>query len=557
MFKMNYYYLWFIMLFVFSIILFMMSMFLGYNNLVYLFEYNLYFFNSLSICYLIYLDWISMSFASVVLFISSMVIFYSMQYMGWMTYSSIRFLFLVLLFVFSMFLMIMSPNLISILLGWDGLGLVSYCLVIFYNSMKSYLAGLITCLTNRLGDVGLLISICWMISYGSWHFLFYPSFYSQNIYLLVVMSCFTKSAQIPFSCWLPAAMAAPTPVSALVHSSTLVTAGVYLLIRFHNYLELNVYFIYISLITMILSSTCALFEYDLKKIIALSTLSQLGLMMISLFSGLTELSYFHLITHAMFKSLLFLCSGIFIYYMNDNQDIRCMGFICVNLPFTTACFNISSLSLCGIPFLSGFYSKDLILESSLFNGMNFYFFIFFYFSLGLTSGYSLRLFYYTMIHSSNLNSFYFINDEIDYMKFSIFLLTFFSVIVGCMIIWLMNFDLIFLMFPYYLKLLTLICVLLGIWLSFEMLFINYLFSINFYLFNNYMWFMYSHSFYLYNIFYKMSLNSTNMVLGWGEYYGGTGISFFLLKFSNYFQLYFSSSMKIFMLMFILWMMILV
>lgn len=554
---MNYYYLWFIILFISSIILFIIRIFLGYNNLVYFFEYNLYFFNSISICYLIYLDWISISFASVVLFISSIVILYRIQYIGWISYSSIRFLFLVLLFVFRIFLIIIRPNLISILLGWDGLGLVSYCLVIYYNSIKRYLAGLITCLTNRLGDVGLLISICWIISYGSWHFLFYPSFYSQDIYILVVLSCFTKRAQIPFSCWLPAAIAAPTPVSALVHSSTLVTAGVYLLIRFHSYLELNVYLIYIRLITIILSSTCALFEYDLKKIIALSTLRQLGLIIISLFAGLTEISYFHLITHAIFKSLLFLCSGIFIYYINDNQDIRCIGFICVNLPFTTACFNISRLSLCGIPFLSGFYSKDLILESSLFNGINIYFFIFFYFSLGLTSGYSLRLFYYTIIRSRNLNSFYFINDEIDYIKFSIFILTFFSVIIGCIIIWLINFDLNFLLFPYYLKILTLICVFLGIWFSFEILFFNYLFSIKFYLFNNYIWFIYRHSYYLYNMFYKIRLNSTNIVLGWGEYYGGTGLSFFLLKLSNYFQLYFSSSIKMFILIFILWIIILI
>nr|YP_010736943.1 NADH dehydrogenase subunit 5 [Chinaocerus tubulatus]WEP24830.1 NADH dehydrogenase subunit 5 [Chinaocerus tubulatus] len=552
MFKNNFYYLWSMMLFILSFILFFFSLSLAYSGSVYFFEYNLYIFNSLSICYLILLDWVSLSFISVVLFISSMVTIYSMQYMGWMSYSSVRFLFLVLLFVFSMFLMIISPNLVSILLGWDGLGLVSYCLVIYYNSMKSYLAGLITCLTNRLGDVGLLISICWMISYGSWHFIFYSDLLSEYIYLLVILSCFTKSAQIPFSCWLPAAMAAPTPVSALVHSSTLVTAGVYLLIRFYNYFSFNGYVVFISLITMVMSSVCALFEYDLSKIIALSTLSQLGLMMSSLFLGLVELSYFHLITHAMFKSLLFLCSGIFIYYMSDMQDIRLMGSVCINLPITTACFNISSLSLCGIPFLSGFYSKDLIIESSLFNNLNLFIFIIFYISVGLTSGYSLRLFYYTMICFNSYSSLSLFKDNFDYMSFSIFCLAIFSVTVGCMIIWMMNFDLLFLLFPLHIKVMTVLLIIFGGWMSFEMFFFDYLFFIGFYLFNNYMWFMYSHSFYLYIVFYYFGLSSSNQALSWGEYYGGMGLSFYLLKLSNYFQLYFSSSLSVFLLMFTFW-----
>nr|YP_010610896.1 NADH dehydrogenase subunit 5 [Podulmorinus opacus]WAP91717.1 NADH dehydrogenase subunit 5 [Podulmorinus opacus] len=557
MFKNNFYYIWSIMLFFLSMILFSVSLFLGYKNMIYFFEYNLYFFNSMSLCYLILLDWISLSFISVVFFISSMVLFYSMQYMGYMSYSSIRFLFLVLLFVFSMFLMIMSPNLMSILLGWDGLGLVSYCLVIYYSSTKSYLAGLITCLTNRLGDVGLLISICWLISYGSWHFMFYSSYYSQYVHLLVIMSCFTKSAQIPFSCWLPAAMAAPTPVSALVHSSTLVTAGVYLLIRFYNYFTFNIYMIFISMITMVMSSVSALFEYDLKKIIALSTLSQLGLMMTSLFMGLIDLSYFHLITHAMFKSLLFLCAGVFIYYMKDTQDIRQMGSVCFNMPLTTACFNISSLSLCGIPFLSGFYSKDLIIESSLFNNLNMFIFVMFYISLGLTSGYSLRLFYYTMIFNNNQNPMCLLKDSFDYMKFSILFLTIFSITIGCLIIWIMNFDLLFLLFPLYMKLMISLLIVLGIWFSFESFFFNYLFFISLYLFNNSMWFMYSHSFYLYSKFYYVSTHSMNTVLSWGEYYGASGLSFYMLKFSNYFQAYFSSSLKIFLLMFIFWFIILI
>ena len=147
--------------------------------------------------------------------------------------SSFRFLYLIILFVFRIFLIILSPNLFRILLGWDGLGLISYCLVIYYSSLRRYFAGLITCLINRLGDVGLLICICWSFSYGRWHFFLYNLYYYNGLFFILIFSCFTKRAQVPFSCWLPAAIAAPTPVSALVHSSTLVTAGVYLIIRFY------------------------------------------------------------------------------------------------------------------------------------------------------------------------------------------------------------------------------------------------------------------------------------------------------------------------------------
>nr|YP_010944845.1 NADH dehydrogenase subunit 5 [Japanagallia curvipenis]WMC21057.1 NADH dehydrogenase subunit 5 [Japanagallia curvipenis] len=547
MFNMNYYVIYFYMFFIFSIFMLYFGVYFFCFDFYLFLEVKLFSLNSVSLYYVLFFDWVSLIFCSVVLFISSMVILYSCQYMGYSSYSSMRFLYLVVIFITSMLLMIISPNLLSILVGWDGLGLVSYCLVIYYSSMMSYLSGLITCMTNRLGDIGLLISLSWMFSYGGWHFIFYNGYMTFNLFIILSFSCFTKSAQIPFSCWLPAAMAAPTPVSALVHSSTLVTAGVYLLFRFFsNLFILSNFLLYLSLFTLIFSSFCANYEYDLKKIIALSTLSQLGLMMTSLYLGMLDLGYFHLLTHAMFKSMLFLCSGIYIYYMYDNQDIRMMGSLCLFMPVTSVCFNISSMALCGIPFLSGFYSKDFFVEMSVFNGLNFIFYGLIYLSLGLTCCYSFRLFYYSMFYTLNFISLMCFQDNLDYMKLSVSLLSIFSVSFGCFFIWMMNCDMMFLFLPFYIKIMSFMFVLLGFFFGLEIFNFGYLFNLNYYYFNSFMWFMNSHLFYLYSVMYNSSwfLDSISF---WGEYYGGYGISYFLIYFSNYMQnfMYFSFSVSLF------------
>nr|ATC73027.1 NADH dehydrogenase subunit 5 [Osbornellus sp. EMHAU-2015-Zz052506] len=548
----NFYYIWSMIFFFTSTIFMIVGLNFLMNSNSCLLEWVLYSDNSLMMNFIIYLDWISMMFMFVVLFVSSMVVLYSSVYMGDYNYSSVRFLLLVLMFVFSMLLMILSPNLVSIMLGWDGLGLVSYCLVIYYSSLSSYLSGMLTCLINRLGDIGLLISISWLFSYGSWNFIFYSDYYNELIFNLIIISSFTKSAQIPFSAWLPAAMAAPTPVSSLVHSSTLVTAGVYLLVRFFNYLIfLNEFFLYLSIMTMIMSSICANYEFDLKSIIALSTLSQLGLMMSCLFMGLVDLSYFHLLSHAMFKSLLFLCSGIIIHLMGGCQDIRMMGSICMIMPLTCCCFNISNMSLCGFPFLSGFYSKDLIVESSSFTGLNLVTFILFYLGLGLTASYSIRLFYYSVLSNFNYNVYMNLIENISFMKYSISFLSLFSVIFGCLFIWVTNMDLSFLIFPFYLKILTLLMVFTGIYLGYEISFMKNLMSMNFYLLNGSMWFMYSYSYYVYMFNYNYSFKM-NSGMFWGEFFGGLGMSYYFLKMSNYIQFYSLSSLSIFFLMVLLW-----
>lgn len=185
---------------------------------------------------------------------------------------------------------IFVPNLVAILLGWDGLGLVSFLLVVYYQNYKSLRAGIITVLINRVGDVMILLRIGLISCEGIWSIVYFV--YDQElsiVVLFILIAGITKSAQIPFSSWLPAAIAAPTPVSALVHSSTLVTAGVFLLIRFYSYLEQATWFkpllLIIATITMLMAGMAANLENDLKKVIALSTLRQLGVIMASLGLG--------------------------------------------------------------------------------------------------------------------------------------------------------------------------------------------------------------------------------------------------------------------------------
>nr|YP_010321813.1 NADH dehydrogenase subunit 5 [Stenochironomus tobaduodecimus]UKO33040.1 NADH dehydrogenase subunit 5 [Stenochironomus tobaduodecimus] len=436
--------------FIFCLLLLMMSlvMFLGgvwflFMDLTWFLEWEILSFLSESIMMVLIFDWMSLLFLSFVLFISSMVIFYSKDYMFGDMFIN-RFILLVLLFVFSMMMMILGLNLISILLGWDGLGLVSYCLVIYYQNVKSYNAGMLTALSNRLGDVALLMAIAWMLNFGSWNFLFYLELMKQNfdmqvICFFVVFAAMTKSAQIPFSSWLPAAMAAPTPVSALVHSSTLVTAGVYLLIRFNLLLEnttLSKFLLLISCLTMFMSGMGANFEFDLKKIIALSTLSQLGLMMSILSLGFLKLAFFHLLTHALFKALLFMSAGVIIHNLKNNQDIRNMGGLIYIMPFSIICMNISNLALCGFPFLAGFYSKDLIMEMVMISWMNLFIFFLFFISLGLTVSYTFRLVYYLFIKNSEMSSLNSVNENSKIMSLAMFMLMIWVICMGAILNWL-------------------------------------------------------------------------------------------------------------------------
>lgn len=289
-------------------------------------------------------------------------------------------------FVFCMLLLIVSSDFITCLLGWDGLGLTSFILVSFYKSSDSWSGSLKTFLINRLGDGFFLIFLGLLL----WLNKFLKI---KNILLIssfLILGCFTKSAQFPFSLWLPAAMAAPTPVSALVHSSTLVTAGVYLLIRFKNSYEgLSCILLYFGCWTLLLGSLNAFYSRDSKKIIAFSTLSKLGFMVLILGLGYPLIRFLHLIRHACFKALLFICFGYLILQKKHNQKIyknkgtkREMLFVIIT---------VRILSKAGLCFFRGFFSKDLIILSNCFR-LKVFILSCIFIKLFFTGLYSLRLF---------------------------------------------------------------------------------------------------------------------------------------------------------------------
>nr|QCU46486.1 NADH dehydrogenase subunit 5 [Lucilia sericata]QCU46542.1 NADH dehydrogenase subunit 5 [Lucilia sericata]QCU46752.1 NADH dehydrogenase subunit 5 [Lucilia sericata]QCU46801.1 NADH dehydrogenase subunit 5 [Lucilia sericata] len=561
----------FVSLFFFSLFSFFMGLVFIMNDYSIFIEWEVVSMNSMNIVMTLLFDWMSLIFMSFVLMISSLVIFYSKEYME-SDYKINRFIMLVLMFVTSMMLLIISPNLISILLGWDGLGLVSYCLVIYFQNVKSYNAGMLTALSNRIGDVALLLAIAWMLNYGSWNYIFYLEVMKSNMEMMIVgglvmLAAMTKSAQIPFSSWLPAAMAAPTPVSALVHSSTLVTAGVYLLIRFNILLSsswLGNLLLLLSGLTMFMAGLGANYEFDLKKIIALSTLSQLGLMMSILSMGYYKLAFFHLLTHALFKALLFMCAGAIIHNMNNSQDIRLMGSLSLMMPLTSSCFNVANLALCGMPFLAGFYSKDLILETVSLSYINMFSFFLYFFSTGLTVCYSFRLVYYTMTGDSNFSSLNMLNDEGWVMLKSMMGLLILSIFGGSMLSWLIFPTPMVVVLPSYLKLLTLfVCIvggIMGYMISHVSLFFynKALNNYNFSYFLGSMWFMpYISTYGIINY----SLIVGNMVVksfdqGWSEYFGGQQLYLNLVKNSQLNQMLQNNNLKIYLLSFIFWIMIL-
>nr|WKW89312.1 NADH dehydrogenase subunit 5 [Scirtothrips hansoni] len=488
-----------------------------------------YFFNWIFVCssftvnFPIYLDFISSLFMGMVLLISGSIIYYSEFYMSSEIYKS-RFFYLMFLFVVSMIFLIICPNIFCMLLGWDGLGIISYCLVIYYQNYSSFCSGMITALTNRIGDVFILASIGLMFSFGDWTYINFVS-PNMSMYLIIFfcIAAMTKSAQIPFSAWLPAAMAAPTPVSSLVHSSTLVTAGIYILIRFSYFIteQMKTYLMFISLLTMVMSGLSGMLEFDLKKIIALSTLSQLGFMLSTISLGFSDLAFFHLVTHAAFKALLFMCAGMFIHMSFDNQDIRGFGLMKKDFSFSLCMFNVANLSLCGFPFLSGFFSKDLILEMVLMKNMNFFFFFMYSFGTFLTVFYSFRLF----IFLSLKNSFFF-NSIQNFLKdfkihFSMLVLFIFSISLGFLGVNLIFLPYNYVCIPFLLKIYILCLCLMSFLLCFLMTKVSSMNSMKFIFFLANMWFLsFLKTDFLKPIMLNFSYKSSKVSVGMIEHFLG-------------------------------------
>lgn len=424
-------------------------------------EWVIFRYGSVNLEFYVLLDWVSLLFLRVVLLISSIIFIYRRVYIKEDIFNR-RFLLLVFIFVISIVLIVLRPNIYRVLFGWDGLGLVSYCLVIYYQNSLSYWSGIVTVLCNRVGDIGLILSIglivvqqgrCGVGLLGR-----------EVVVGIIILAAMTKRAQIPFSSWLPMAIAAPTPVSALVHSSTLVTAGVYLMIRFNEILmniKLNKILFFFSVLTMFISGLIANVEYDLKKIIALSTLRQLGLIIIVLRIGFGIISLFHLLTHAIFKSLLFMCAGIMIHLINNNQDIRRYGTLNEFVPFTIMRFYLANLSLCGFPFMAGYYSKDWIIEIIYISSVNFLIIIIRIISLILTVSYSLRLMIYVFFGEIKFRGYIRIKEN-RIMNFSIIILIILSVIVGRVLWWLFIRDIYISYLRFKFKIVTLMACLIGI-----------------------------------------------------------------------------------------------
>lgn len=332
------------------------------------------------------IDQLSLIFISIVLTIRGFAFLYTSWYVG----NNKTFSLLVLLFVCRMLLLINFTNLWIFIWGWDFLGVVSYVLVINYQNQNSRNAGMITVLSNRVGDRFMIIRISLLTITGSWNWVINNNLNFNILLTLLILTSITKRAQIPFCAWLPAAMAAPTPVSALVHSSTLVTAGVYLIIRY-NQNNPSSSLLLIGIITTILAGINACNGFDFKKLVALSTLRQLGLMFISLGLGNFKLALYHLVAHGLVKALLFFSAGLVIHQTKRNQDLRLITGIMQTLPLTASCIILTSLVLSGLPFMTCFFSKEIIINQNFLKRI--WIIIRIYIAASLTINYRLRLIY--------------------------------------------------------------------------------------------------------------------------------------------------------------------
>jgi NADH-ubiquinone oxidoreductase chain 5 len=388
----------------------------GFNNLpvsIHLFRWIDS--ESLNISFGFNFDSLTVSMLIPVLIVSSLVHVYSIGYMSHDPHNP-RFFSYLSLFTFMMIILVTANNFLLMFVGWEGVGVCSYLLVSFwFTRIAANQSSISAFLTNRVGDCFLTIgmfAILWSFGNIDYTTVFsIAPFMSENIVTIIgiclLIGAMAKSSQIGLHIWLPMAMEGPTPVSALIHAATMVTAGVYLLMRSSPLIEYSstvlILCLWIGAITTVFSSLIGLFQQDIKKVIAYSTMSQLGMMVIAVGLSSYNVALFHLINHAFYKGLLFLGAGAVIHSVSDNQDFRRYGGLKVFLPLTYSVMLIASLSLVAFPFMTGFYSKDFILESA-YGQFNFSSIVVYYIAvIGaiFTTLYSVKVLYLTFLTNPN------------------------------------------------------------------------------------------------------------------------------------------------------------
>ena len=331
---------------------------------------------SLNVMWGFHFDSLTVSMLIPVLIVSSLVHIYSIGYMSHDPHNQ-RFFSYLSLFTFMMIILVTADSFLLMFVGWEGVGVCSYLLVSFwFTRIAANQSSMSAFLTNRVGDCFLTIgmfAILWSFGNVDYSTVFsLAPFVNENIVTIIgiclLIGAMAKSSQIGLHVWLPMAMEGPTPVSALIHAATMVTAGVYLLMRTSPLIEYSstvlILCLWLGAITTVFSSLIGLFQQDIKKVIAYSTMSQLGMMVIAVGLSSYNIALFHLVNHAFYKALLFLGAGAVIHAVSDNQDLRKYGGLKLYLPLSYSVMLIASLSLVAFPFMTGFYSKDLILESA-------------------------------------------------------------------------------------------------------------------------------------------------------------------------------------------------